>query len=78
MTTPRNLCVYCGSGPGSSPRFVEAALALGRIFAENNIRLVYGGGSVGLMGAVADAAMAAGGAQSMRAGSIRYARAFHR
>ena len=48
----KTVCVYCGSGPGSSPRFVEAALALGKIFAENDIRLVYGGGSVGLMGAV--------------------------
>ena len=53
MTQIKTVCVYCGSGPGSSPRFVEAALALGKSFAENNIRLVYGGGSVGLMGASA-------------------------
>src|SRR5438093_277722 len=57
----KTVCVYCGSGPGSSPRFVEAALALGKIFAENNIRLVYGGGSVGLMGAVAKATLDHGG-----------------
>jgi len=57
----KTVCVYCGSGPGSSPRFVEAALALGKIFAENNIRLVYGGGSVGLMGAVAQGTLDHGG-----------------
>src|SRR5881227_96083 len=58
----KTVCVYCGSGSGSSPRFVEAALALGKTFAENNIRLVYGGGSVGLMGAVAKSALDHGGA----------------
>src|SRR5437762_3403141 len=58
----KTVCVYCGSGSGSSPRFVEAALALGKSFAENNIRLVYGGGSVGLMGAVAKSALEHGGA----------------
>jgi uncharacterized protein (TIGR00730 family) len=58
----KTVCVYCGSGPGSSPRFVEAALALGKIFAENDIRLVYGGGSVGLMGAVAKSTLDHGGA----------------
>ena len=57
----KTVCVYCGSGPGSSPRFVEAALALGKIFAENDIRLVYGGGSVGLMGAVAKSTLDHGG-----------------
>ena len=57
----KTVCVYCGSGSGSSPRFVEAALALGKIFAENNIRLVYGGGSVGLMGAVAKSTLDHGG-----------------
>src|SRR5437762_9445086 len=55
------VCVYCGSGAGSSPRFVEAALALGKSFAENNIRLVYGGGSVGLMGAIARSTLDHGG-----------------
>ena len=57
----KTVCVYCGSGSGSSPRFVEAALALGKSFAENNIRLVYGGGSVGLMGAIAKSTLDHGG-----------------
>ena len=57
----KTVCVYCGSGAGSSPRFVEAALALGKSFAENNIRLVYGGGSVGLMGAIAKSTLDHGG-----------------
>ena len=62
MDQIKTVCVYCGSGPGSSPRFVESAIALGKIFAENNIRLVYGGGSVGLMGAVAESTLDHGGA----------------
>jgi uncharacterized protein (TIGR00730 family) len=62
MNHIKTVCVYCGSGPGSSPRFAEAAIALGKIFAENNIRLVYGGGSVGLMGAIAKSALDHGGA----------------
>jgi len=53
MNQIKTVCVYCGSGPGTNPRFVEAAQALGKIFAENHVRLVYGGGSVGLMGAIA-------------------------
>jgi uncharacterized protein (TIGR00730 family) len=61
MNQIKTVCVYCGSGPGSSPRFVEAALALGKNFAENNIRLVYGGGSIGLMGAVAKSTLDHGG-----------------
>jgi uncharacterized protein (TIGR00730 family) len=61
MDQIKTVCVYCGSGPGSNPRFVEAAQALGRIFAENKIRLVYGGGSVGLMGAVAESTLNHGG-----------------
>jgi len=62
MNKIRTVCVYCGSGPGTNPRFVEAAIALGKNFAENSIRLVYGGGSVGLMGAVAKSALDHGGA----------------
>src|SRR5262245_40135359 len=62
MNRIKTVCVYCGSGPGTNPRFVEAAKALGRIFAENNIRLVYGGGSVGLMGAIAKSVLEHGGA----------------
>jgi uncharacterized protein (TIGR00730 family) len=62
MNRIKTVCVYCGSGPGTNPRFVEAANALGKIFAENNIRLVYGGGSVGLMGAIAKSVLDHGGA----------------
>ena len=62
MNQIKTVCVYCGSGPGTDPRFVEAAKALGKIFAENNIRLVYGGGSVGLMGAIAKSVLDHGGA----------------
>src|SRR5438445_12136586 len=61
MNQIKTVCVYCGSGPGTNPRFVEAAQTLGKIFAENNIRLVYGGGSVGLMGAIAKSALEHGG-----------------
>ena len=61
MNKIKTVCVYCGSGSGSNPRFVEAAIALGKVFAENNIRLVYGGGSVGLMGAVAKSTLDHGG-----------------
>ncbi|HWN80436.1 MAG TPA: TIGR00730 family Rossman fold protein [Bradyrhizobium sp.] len=53
MSKIKTICVYCGSGPGSNPRFIEAAIALGKVLAENRIRLVYGGGSIGLMGALA-------------------------
>jgi uncharacterized protein (TIGR00730 family) len=61
MSKIKTVCVYCGSGPGTNPRFVEAAKAFGKILAENGIRLVYGGGSIGLMGAVATAALDHGG-----------------
>jgi uncharacterized protein (TIGR00730 family) len=54
-------CVFCGSSPGNDPRFVAHATALGRAFAERGIELVYGGGRIGLMGAVADAVLAGGG-----------------
>jgi uncharacterized protein (TIGR00730 family) len=58
---PPAVCVYAGSSPGADPAFAEAATVLGRAIAARGLELVYGGGSVGLMGAVADAAMAAGG-----------------
>jgi len=61
MNQIKTVCVYCGSGPGTSPSFVEAANALGRSFAESDIRLVYGGGSIGLMGAVATSTLDHGG-----------------
>src|SRR5437588_10772994 len=61
MNQIKTVCVYCGSGPGTNPRFVEAAISLGKVFAENDIRLVYGGGSIGLMGAVAKSTLDHGG-----------------
>lgn len=61
MTKITTVCVYCGSGPGTNPRFVEAAIAFGKTLAEDGIRLVYGGGSVGLMGAVASSVLDHGG-----------------
>nr|MBO2509930.1 TIGR00730 family Rossman fold protein [Gammaproteobacteria bacterium] len=57
----RSICVFCGASPGARPAYREAAEALGRGLAERGITLVYGGGAVGLMGLVADAALAAGG-----------------
>lgn len=56
-----SLCVFCGSSPGARPEYRDAARALGSVLAARRIRLVYGGGHVGLMGVVADAALAAGG-----------------
>ena len=61
MSVIRTICVYCGSGPGADPAFVTAARDLGKILAENRIRLVYGGGSLGLMGAVATSVLDHGG-----------------
>ena len=57
----RKICVYCGSGPGTDPAFVEAARAFGAILAKNGIGLVYGGGNVGMMGELAQAVLAHGG-----------------
>lgn len=56
-----HICVFCGSAKGISPAYTEQASMLGRILAEHGYGLVYGGARVGLMGAVADAALAAGG-----------------
>src|SRR5262249_33822300 len=56
-----SICVYCASGPGNNPAFMDAARKFGRILAENRIRLVYGGGSVGLMGALAESVLDHGG-----------------
>ena len=61
MSKIKTVCVYCGSGPGTNPRFVESAIGLGKVLAENGIRLVYGGGSIGLMGAVATSVLDHGG-----------------
>jgi uncharacterized protein (TIGR00730 family) len=61
MTAIRKICVYCGSGPGTDPAFVAAARHFGKILAENRIELVYGGGSVGLMGELSNAVFDHGG-----------------
>jgi hypothetical protein len=62
MSTIKSICVYCASGPGKNPAFMQAAKQFGRILAESGIRLVYGGGSVGLMGALAESVLTHGGA----------------
>ena len=61
MSKIRKICVYCGSGPGTDSAFAEAARAFGEILAKNGIGLVYGGGSVGIMGAIAHAVHDHGG-----------------
>lgn len=57
----RRVCVFLGSNAGRRPDYTQAAVALGTVLAREGIGLVYGGASVGLMGALADAALAAGG-----------------
>ena len=57
----QSVCVFCGSSPGLDPAYTEAAHSLGRTLAKANIRLVFGGGHVGLMGVVSNAAIEAGG-----------------
>lgn len=59
--TLQSLCIYCGSAAGTDPAFLDEAVRCGTLLAEQGLTLVYGGGRVGLMGAVADAALAAGG-----------------
>jgi uncharacterized protein (TIGR00730 family) len=61
LALPRDVCVFCGSQPGNDPAYLEAARATGRLLAGAGIGLVYGGGRTGMMGAVADAAIEAGG-----------------
>jgi uncharacterized protein (TIGR00730 family) len=61
LTTFRRICVFCGASPGSRPAYLDFAREVGRGLAERGIGLVYGGGRVGLMGAIADAALDAGG-----------------
>ncbi|MEM0955447.1 MAG: TIGR00730 family Rossman fold protein, partial [Pseudomonadota bacterium] len=58
---PRSICIYCGASPGDDQVFMDAAREMGDLIARRGHKLVYGGGHVGLMGAAADAAMAAGG-----------------
>jgi uncharacterized protein (TIGR00730 family) len=57
----KSLCVYCGSNSGARPAYLDAAIELGTRMARDGIRLVYGGGNIGLMGTVADAVLTAGG-----------------
>jgi uncharacterized protein (TIGR00730 family) len=61
MAELRRICVFCGASVGRDPRYATVAADVGRLLAERGIELVYGGGRVGLMGAVADGALAAGG-----------------
>jgi len=61
MPAIESVCIYCGSSAGARPGYADAARRLGREMAERRIRLVYGGGRIGLMGEAADAALAAGG-----------------
>jgi uncharacterized protein (TIGR00730 family) len=55
------ICVFCGSSSGTSPVYIDAARSFGRALADSGMGVVYGGASVGLMGALADAALEAGG-----------------
>jgi uncharacterized protein (TIGR00730 family) len=57
----RRICIFCASNTGNDPAFAQAARSLGRALAEKSIGLVYGGGNIGLMGILADAAMHMGG-----------------
>lgn len=61
MNTIRSVCVYCGSSPGKHPAYLEAGEILGRALADAGLRLVYGGGNKGIMGAVAKGTLRAGG-----------------
>lgn len=61
MSEIRKVCVYCGSGPGTDPAFVEAARELGATLAREKVGLVYGGGAVGIMGAIAMSVLDHGG-----------------
>ena len=61
MTNVKSICVFCGASDGRDPRHMENAIAFGKMMAERGITLIYGGGRIGLMGAVADAVMKNGG-----------------
>ena len=61
MTASKYICVFCASAGGASPAYLEAARELGRLIAQRGYGLVYGGATVGAMGALADAALEAGG-----------------
>ena len=57
----KSVCVFCGSRPGADPLYAAAAQAFGEAIAASHLRLVYGGGNIGLMGTIASATLAAGG-----------------
>ena len=57
----KSVCVYCGSSTGSKPEYAQAAVDCGRLLAGRGMTVVYGGGNIGLMGLLADAALGAGG-----------------
>jgi uncharacterized protein (TIGR00730 family) len=61
MSLPASVCVYCGASENIKPVYKDAARAIGTVLGSNGIRTIYGGGKVGLMGIVADSALAAGG-----------------
>lgn len=61
MTKIKSICVFCGASDGKDPRHMENAITFGKMMAERGISLVYGGGRIGLMGAVADGVMQNGG-----------------
>lgn len=61
MSTIRSICVYCGSSPGRGETYLDAGRSLGRSIAAHGLRLVYGGGTRGIMGAVADSTRGGGG-----------------
>ena len=62
----QSVCVFCGSAPGSRPGYLDLATRFGSLLAARGLRLVYGGGRVGLMGALADAVLAGGGEAASR------------
>ena len=57
----QNICVYCASSSKIDSKYFDAAIQTGKILAQNEIRLIYGGGSVGVMGVLADSVLSAGG-----------------
>ncbi|NOX63811.1 MAG: TIGR00730 family Rossman fold protein [Chloroflexi bacterium] len=61
LHTFHRICIYCGSNPGANHAYIEAAREMGALLAREGIELVYGGGATGVMGALADAALEAGG-----------------
>ncbi|MBX2913892.1 MAG: TIGR00730 family Rossman fold protein [Cyclobacteriaceae bacterium] len=61
MPVSIKICVFCGSGAGNNAAYAQAALAMGKLMAQHQATLIYGGGNIGLMGIIADAVLANGG-----------------